>query len=475
MKKRTTKAIIMIIIMVLLPQLNIRAENVVSIDNGDTYVITSDGQSGYDSYSDTDVTSDSTSNQSVNYTNSQLNYFNLRNNIRNRLEGYYNQIKNNPLSSGYGMYYLGGGGGCNLFNLAYIPIPRSEIGQLLNDVSDLKANIPTDCEWFNNNTVVPSSYLDTNYLAHQGENGIEITTEDLEYIKAAIIANENGTDVSNPENRHFIEDVIERLLLFSDLSVPNFFNVFNNFASNLIQFNWVNDNYYLPEYQNNTANTVPVRRDIYVGLPEMRSSTVYTERFKGLFDEANSIGYPMETRNNKWVYADAQNPAWRGSAVLNDNIFIGLLTDYHIVDIQKDMVTNINYTSDERRWTIYLNGNQVSEPLITDNPRHELNFTEVYNQYGAGDYYVVAEQLATYQKTTYVTYDTCEYLYDMRTGNVLWFSEYKVSSGRGTGIYIGTESYDTPEWLPTGDTFTITVNDLGEFDVSEDDGTNRIE
>ena len=470
------KLTIVIIAMVLLPKLNIRAEEYLQVGDDDTipYIIISDGQDGYDSYTDTDVTSNSTSNQSVNYTNSQQNYLNLRSTVRNRLEGYYNHIKNSP-TSGYGINYLGAGAGCNLYNIAYLPLPRSEIGQLLNDVTDLKAHIPTDCEWFNNNTVVPSSSLDTNYLDHQGENDVIITDEDLTYIKASIIANENGIDVSNPENRHFIEDIIERLFTFSDLIVPDFFNVYNNFASNLIQFNWINDDYYLPQYQNNTPNTVPVRRDIYAGMPEMRSSPVYTERFDGLFNEANSIGYPMEMRNNSWVYANTYNPAWRSSAILNDSIYIGLLTDYHIVDIQKDIITNINYTSDERRWTIYLNGNQVSEPLVTDNPRHELNFTEVYNQYGAGDYYVVAEQLATYQKSTYVAYDTCEYLYDMRTGNVLWFSEYKVSSGRGTGIYIGTENIETPEWLPTGDTFTITVNDLGEYDTNEDDGTARIE
>lgn len=87
---------------------------------------------------------------------------------------------------------------------------------------------------------------------------------------------------------------------------------------------------------------------------------------------ANNEGWRTSRNANGTLQYDySQNMLFGGStASLNDNVYIALLTDYHVYSAQKDYIETIDYTSNQRRWTITLNGQPVGEPLITDNPRH---------------------------------------------------------------------------------------------------------
>ena len=171
----------------------------------------------------------------------------------------------------------------------------------------------------------------------------------------------------------------------------------------------------------------------------------YTSRFNGLIAKANDNGW----NDNTSVY-------------MNDSITVCLLTDYHVYSAKKDYITHTSFLNNERRWTITLNGNPIGEPVITDDPRHQLNFTNVYKKYGAGEYHIVAEQLADVQRATFVQYEIGEYLFETDTGNILWFNESRICGNGGGSIFLN--AITTQEWVETEDTFDITINDLGEIE-----------
>ena len=71
-----------------------------------------------------------------------------------------------------------------------------------------------------------------------------------------------------------------------------------------------------------------------------------------------------------------------------------------------------------------------------------------------------------------MSYDICDYLFDIETKNLLYFNEKTVSDGNGGSIYLGGEAREG--WVATGDVFNWNVNNLGEI---ERDGstTQRVE
>ena len=81
----------------------------------------------------------------------------------------------------------------------------------------------------------------------------------------------------------------------------------------------------------------------------------------------------------------------------------------------------------------------------------------------------MAEQKAYVTKATYVQYDICNYLFETDTGNILYYTESLVTGRGGGSILINESTNNTPKWHKTGDTFTVRVNNLGQYDV---DGTD---
>ena len=159
------------------------------------------------------------------------------------------------------------------------------------------------------------------------------------------------------------------------------------------------------------------------------------------------------------------------SNAMADYLTIATIREYHIHSVQESEIEIIDYTSDVRKWVVtrvdhgvndVIPENEILEEKITDSPRHDFTLSG----YGPGTYYIIPAQEARYQRTKYVTYDICEYLFDADTQNLLYMNEKLVSNGSGGAVDVGTE--ETTGFVSTGNRFVVHINDLGEV---ETDGT----
>lgn len=465
------------------------------IDSGssDGYYMTSDGQDGTDSTTSSETTNNTTTTNETTQTTSEKNTLAARSNVYNTISNWRSAAREtDQWKNGK---YMGYGAGDKATNFTYITVPKYEMADLLNKVTnynnetndlhvDVDPNTGTTTESTNHDTsndwIDSSSYLNgtpSNTLGHDAENTDygNMSVDEKNTVKTGVVLNEKGD--SDLSTEHI--EVEKENTLGNNYGSGNYgngdFTMKDSQSNASSHLDWSNTNNFTPQDRNDSTNYTVPRIDLYTGIPTFKYCTdSYKERFSQYYNQANRENWPSYYGDFGKKYYET-NQSGYNSAALSDDIYIGYFTEYHIESATKDYITNVDYTSDERRWSIYLDGIQVSDPVITDNPQHELNFTEVYQTYGAGQYYVVAEQLATYTKSTYVTYDKCEYLFDISTGVVLWFSEYKVSNGRGGSVYLGTEDIDTPEWIATGDSFTVTVNDYGDIETNDSDGTTRVD
>lgn len=469
-------------------------EVVIDGNSDDSYFMQSDGQSGEQSYTSTETTNNTTSTNSTTQTTSEKNTLATRSDVYNTVNGWKglaketDQYKNGKFM-GYGL-------GDRATNFTYITVPKYDIAELLNKVTTY-TNTTNDLHIETNGSgdtvesrdndssndwIDSSDYLNgtpSTTLGHEAHNTDygDMSLEERNEVKTGIVLNEKGdNDLSKEHIKEQTENVLGNDYDSSAYGNEDF--TMSGSATNGTSYmNWnPNSGYYNPQLRNdNSTNYTVPRIDLYTGVPSFKySSDSYKNRFSQYYNLANYENWPSYYGDFGKKYYET-NRGMYTSAALSDDVYIGYFTEYHIENVTKDYISNVNYTSDERRWTIYLNDSPVSDPVITDNPQHELNFTEVYQTYGAGQYYVVAEQLATYTKSTYVTYDKCEYLFDLGTGVILWFNESKVDNGRGGGVYLGTEDVDTPEWVATGDSYKVTVNDYGEIESNDGDGTTRVD
>lgn len=466
----------------------------INIEDDDQH-ITSDGQTGTKSYTNTETTNNTTTTSDYVPTKSETNTLNARTNVYDTVNSWRNQAKStDQYKNGK---YMGYGWGDKASNFTYITVPKYEMADLLNKVTTYKnetndLHVDTDSSGnttetrdndSSNDWIDSSSYLNgtpSNNLGHNAENTDygDMSLDERNAVKTGVVLNEKG---DTDHSKEHIEEEKENTVGsgYEDGNYGNDDFTMKDSSSNSGQshLDWSNQgaSYYNPnDRSSSTLYTVP-RTDLFTGVPTFKYCTdSYKDRFTQYYNQADREGWPSYYGDFGKKYYETNRGSYT-SAALSDDEYIGYFTEYHIESATKDFITNVNYTSDERRWTIYLDDTQVSDPVITDNPQHELNFTEVYQTYGAGQYYVVAEQLATYSKSTYVTYDKCEYLFDMSTGVILWFSESKTTNGKGGSVYLGTEDVDTPEWVATGDTFTVTVNDYGDVETQGDNGTTRVD
>ncbi len=464
-----------------------RAEGSTTIDLNDSnqYTMTSDGQNGNKTNTTSDTNTNTNSNTTKHYTKEEKNALNSQNTIRSDLSDWINRIKNTD-NYRNGKFF-GKGDGDSVVNFSYITVKKNDIAKILNNVNSYKgqfdnrnASNSSGNGWVNQ-TSVPETTLNHN---SQNSDYSQMSDEEKNEVKTGIIKNERGeTNLS----KDTLSKDVDKTLRNNNSSLGNSkFTVSGSGTNPKLNINWKNNNKNNinnknnknltnnHNYQNDMSQSMTIRPDIYGGSPLLNiPSNSYSDRFKPYEKESITEHWPYNNRDGKNYRIYNTDPSKYKSAVLNDNVYIALLTEYHIESTQKNYITNINYTSDERRWSVYLDGEQVGEPVITDNPRHELNFTEIYEEHGPGEYYVEAEQLAKFTRSTYASYDVCEYLYDMKTGTILWFNEKLVSANNGKGVYLGSERINEPEWVSTGDTFTVTVNDVGGIETNDNDSTNR--
>lgn len=419
--------LLFLICMLIMPKKYVFAEHITeTVDGNDTsvYYLKSDGETDGERTINTDAEINRSNDDSVQYSQSEKNAIDTKKSIRDILSGWRMKVQNTEEYKD--KFWLTT---YDAINIAIGDITASDAKSLVESVKKLQTETRTDASWVNRN-IIPS--------AGEKEESVDgISRKEKHEILAEIVRQES------PISGIWFDDDLVRTEISNNHPEYNFHYT----PLHLI----IRDDKEKPYIQNGET----VRTDIYPGYPPMRDTTTYTNRFNPLISEVVDNGWDQS-----------------GSVYMNDTVNISMLTDYHLYSVVKDYVTQTEYVSNERRWTITKDGTAIGDPVITDDPRHELNFTEVYKDNGAGEYHVVAEQIADIKKSTFAQYDICEYLYETDTGAVLWYNEKMVRNGMGGSIYLNTVT--SREWVETGDTFDITINDLGEIE-KEGSGTQREE
>ena len=447
MKKRRLLTTYAICAAVYLATASCYAEDQYDYNDTDIGFVQSDGRSGTEEWdTDTTITRTSRSNTTMQYTSAETSALNKKSNLRNKMKDLINEIKNDP-DSGYGEDFFTNDGN-RIMDLAVKTYdPRDMVDEFNAAMDYIDAVETAKAEgngWVDRNTKASERIIPWNIGEYNTLSFLE---------KCAVLISLNLTSGKPIGN--------EAHYRFSGFTLDNQKPVQIHFDDSYEQHNQHFLDYTIPGGTN-------VRSDLYVGFPQLRDTSEYSKRFTGWLKWADDNGFPKDTSGH---IADTSNIEW--SAVVVDEMYIGYLTEYQIEDVKKDVIKSYNFTSNQRRWKITLNGQEIPTPIITDNELHELNLTEIYEQYGPGTYHIVPEQLATVTRATYVEYDICEYLFDVRTGTILWFNEQKVSALNGRGVYVGETTSATPEWIATGDEFTRTINRVGE--VQHEGGTQREE
>lgn len=449
--KKIIKESLIIMLVAILFNVNIvlaeTSETTVNLGEKEEVIFDSDGQTGHNTQNaGGDYTNNTNSETTYNYSQNESNALTYRSNIYNTVSGWYSQLQSNTAD-----FYTSGIGE-NISTITFGTVPKSEVAGLINNVTTWE-NIE-GADWVKQNSL-PTLKLT------EDENSVynTLTDDEKQDIRKQVVLNEN------PEGSIGID-------------VQTGSSLGGRFANLIIKVRETSNGKIIIEKEDPFTGTItytnpfsipgkPIRPDAFAGFPPLRDSTDYTDRFDGFFGIANNEKWPTSIDKDGNIFYNYDPTVLGGgsTASLCDEISIALLTNYHIYSVQKDYVQDINYTSDERRWTVYKDGVQVGDPIITDNPEHELNFTEIYNIHGAGLYVVEAEQLAYVTTGTYVKYDICEYLFETDTGNILYFSESLVTNRGGGSLLLNQTTNTQPEWHKTGDTFNVTVNDLGQYEV----------
>ncbi len=439
---------------------NLTADGKQDTEDGDTYTTE-------DTETDTNTTQQSSqknSNTSNKKTQKQIDISNTsryKEDVRKKYKEWISKIKQ---TSNYtdGKWFGNDTSSTSVKNLSYITVPNTEIADVLNKNTDYKNSlnensIGLDTEY------KPSMNLETN--AYDSDYG-SMSSAEKNAVKTGIVLTEKQQGTSNTDINTKMQNTMQNRN--ARIGNDDFTLGQNNDGSLNLQ---MNNNLDKSNLTNNGNYTNP-RTDLMNGETKLalNNESSYWKRLKPLYEKAGQEDWEYNWNGNNKYY---KTSGYAQSNALSDETYIALLTEYNIQTVKKDVITKVDYTSPDRRWTIYLDDVQVCEPVITTNPLHELDFNAVYQEYGAGDYYVVAEQLANYTKATYVTYDKCTYLFEMSTGTLLYFNEEKVDNGRGGGIYIQSETSTTPDWVETGDTYTIRVNNNGEVETNGDTGSKR--
>ena len=446
------------------------SESSVNLDDGTTVIITSDGQTGSSQQNQgSETTNNSESSTSRQYTQEERNAITHRNNVYNQIKGWKAELENKRNNN---FPYFSDGSGSNITNITIGSLNKSAIARLLNNINQLNH---TDAPSWYSTTYNWGSMTKPSITLEEDDNSwISLSQQERENIRKSIIKNEHG-------NYSIIQNGNNGLTFFFELGPVAFHTqpyLGCQICSSAYGTEIHSGLYKIRSSQYTNPGTIAIP-NVYLGSPQIHYTNNYADNFNGYMQMANNEGWRTSRNTDGTLQYDySQNRLFGGAtASLNDNVYIALLTDYHIYSVQKDHIETIDYTSNQRRWTITLNGQPVGDPLITDNPRHELDFTPVYQEYGAGDYEVVAEQQAIVTRATYVKYDICTYLFDVESGNLLYAEEKLVRNGYGKSLLIDEETSTEAEWMPTGDSFMVHVNNLGElsYDENNDAATERTE
>nr|WP_303183319.1 hypothetical protein [Lachnoclostridium phocaeense] len=392
-------------------------EQSTEINEDESVTITSPGEQGGTSNSNSSVSNDSSSGSSHNYTSAELNASEEKKAVINMLKDFMEQAKEDSRGTAYGS----GSASNSLINIGIVEVSESSLAQLLNRLAAFNQLLGEDAvnELYNDQ----SWNMPTPSLPSDGSvDNLSMTEKDK--IKEAI-AEKEGLSIS---------PALSFLMNLDGYGGRRFHITFDVDRSNPLSILQR-----LPAFQ--LTDVTGIRTDLIHG--GLNDTTLWSNRFQAL---------------SRFT-----------SNAMEDYSSLAYIKDYHINQVETDYVENIDYTSDERKWVVTNAATgEVLEERITDNPRHDFMFSG----YGPGEYLVTAFQMADVTRGTFVRYDVCDYLIDAETGNILYFTERLVSNDSGGSIL--ADARTNQEYMPTGDTFRIRVNDLGEVET-DGSATERVE
>ena len=401
------------------------------------------GQSGKqnsgNTTNNTNSSSDRTHSSSTGSTNNtytptaaETGAANEKNSVKNILKDYIDQIKNED------NYYTGGlsNGNGDLFDYGVSRIPDSSIANLLEHIQSFEGYLAQQDgldRWTNIYDNVSNNEHPRKELDATDEAWNTLSDQEKQDIKMKIASQEGIADGKQQRG---------------SISLAGTNNADSRFAFN---------GNHIPPFFISTDGGYGGYKGPYSGV---RSDLIH-----GGFQDFNS-----------WS-GRYQGLSRLTSNAMEDFLAVGYIQDYHITNVKAHELKVVSWTSDERRWKVEnIDTGEIMHPdgadadgyIITDNPEHALSIAFDH----AGHYRVTAEQKAIYYEETSVSYDICEYLFDVETNNLLYFNEKTVSNGRGGSVSLGGEQREG--WVETGDVFNWNVNDLGEIETDES-ATQRVE
>lgn len=449
----------------------------VTVSTGDDCTLASDGQSGsttkQSSEKNTDEVNegvnvyenDSTKTGRSSTGNQHSDAYNASKQARDALQKKLAELRK-EMSEDIDLYTMLNDNSMDLTSLKTRTLTDEELCEILNLYQKYKGSLEnlSDTEWssINQRGTVSANPQEMSQGAYQ-----QLTDEEKDVLAEAIATDVNGNRVSSYR---------ERTIHFTGPGSSGFDGPMIDFGFSITNPDGTQRNFNPIARDVSGYNPIPINstqlklvRPDLTGLNfDLYDSEYWNERMEGLQRIADESGFPYDTQGNFVQYPGQDDIRWQSNVMVHTTT-VGLLTDYHLTEVERDAVTSTDYSSNRRRWIIYKDDTtEVATTTETDNPRHDIDFKSIYEVYGAGRYTVIAEQFATVTRSTKATYRRYQYLVDMNSGMIL-------SSDTSQTLHpITLPTSTTDEWIATGDTFIVNVNDLGQAEFG-DGGIERTE
>lgn len=417
---------------------------------GEEVTVDSDGQSGQGSSKEIQkdtTTSDTQSQQNTSGSTNQQTYVpsseeQKRIDAVNSLVNARNSLVDDAMAKAGDLF----GGNGNYYQVGITKVNQSQIKDICNSVEAFKdsLNDPQVPEWMNNSASYNNTVSSTPHDITVDSSVSTLTDEENKVIAEAL---GGGAEVSNTSET-FRPDNIAAVVN------PNFFSV---------------------QY---TPDTTPPFSTIFYGnlnsgydplsllLPNGLSLLEWQRlnNFSGNLSKTDLIKGGLRV-SNTWTGMFSQYAGYRSNA-MNDFVTTTFIREYKIQKVERDILSDIDYTSDKRLWQVYkyVNGTwvEVGDPIETNNPEHEFR-TSFHDE---GKYKIVAKQWGVANKTSYAYYATCEYTFDTGTKTLIRYKESSIDNGNAGSICLGTQK-GVEGWYDTNEVKYFNANDLGEIETAD--------
>lgn len=332
------------------------------------------------------------------------------------------------------------------YQVGVASVSPTQVKDICNSVERFKNSL-NDSEvpdWMNNSASYNNTVSSTPHNITVDSSVSTLTDEENKVIAEALGGGEdvsNSSGIFKPDNANIAKN-------------PNFFAI------------------------NYTADTTPPFSKIFCGtlndnyqsisvLPNGLSLLEWqklSDSFKGTISKTDLIKGGLRV-SDTWTGMFSQYTGYRSNA-MNDFVTTTFIREYKIQKVERDILSEIDYTSDKRLWQVYKYVNdewvEVGSPIETNNPEHEFR-TSFHDE---GQYKIVAKQWGVANKTSYAYYATCEYTFDTGSGTLIRYKESSIDNGNAGSICLGTQT-GIEGWYDTNDVKYFNANNLGEIETAD--------